>query len=200
MYAKINLIGTWKFQLDEAKQGLQLPITDTIELPGTTSYCKKGKKNENVEIGCLTDEYKFDGYAWFTKTITISDEISSKNCFLYLERTRMTSLWINGVLVGNRNSLCTPHNYDITSYICSGENTITILVDNTNYPTKGGHLTSPDTQTNWNGITGQIELRVFDKAYLEDVQVYPNIQEKSVSIKARVIGLAVAVYRFRQSV
>ena len=119
------------------------------------------------------------------KNYYISEDISDKNCFLYLERTRITTIWINGVKVGTRNSLCTPHKYDITSYISSGENIITILVDNTNYPTKGGHLTSPDTQTNWNGITGKIELQVFDKAYLSDVQVYPNIKDKSVSIKVK---------------
>ena len=92
------------------------------------------------------------------------------------------------VKVGTQNSLCTPHIYDITNYLSSGEHVITILVDNTNYPTKGGHLTSPDTQTNWNGITGKIELQVFDKAYLSDIQVYPNVKDKSVTIKSKVIG------------
>lgn len=69
-----------------------------------------------------------------------------------------------------------------------GKNLLTILVDNTSYPTKGGHLTSPDTQRNWNGITGKIELQVFNKAYLSDVQVYPNFEDKSVTIKSKVIG------------
>lgn len=188
MYSKINLSGIWNFKLDGLKQGDLLPMTDTMTLPGTTSYYQKGKKNENVELGCLTDEYKFEGYAWFSRIINISGDVFGKNCFLYLERTRKTTLWINDVKVGSQDSLCTPHNYDITNYLCSGENTITILVDNTDYPTKGGHLTSQDTQTNWNGITGKIEIQVFDKAYLEDVQVYTNIEDKSVTIKSKVIG------------
>lgn len=188
MYKKIDLSGTWNFQLDEEKSGVKAVFSDTIKLPGTTSYFKKGKKNEKAELGCLTEEYKFEGYAWFSKTIEISEEILGKNCFLFLERTRVTTIWINGVEAGTQNSLCTPHIYDITSYLVSGENLITILVDNTNYPTKGGHLTSPDTQTNWNGITGKIELQVFNKVYLSDVQVYPNVKDKSITIKSKVMG------------
>lgn len=188
MYKSIDLSGIWNFQLDGEKQGANAPFSDTITLPGTTSYFKKGKKNENIELGFLTEEYKFEGYAWFSRTIDISEDILDKNYFLYLERTRITIIWINGVKVGTQNSLCTPHIYDIKKYLSSGENLITILVDNTSYPTKGGHLTSPDTQTNWNGITGKIELQVFDKAYLSDIQVYPNVKDKSITIKSKVIG------------
>jgi Beta-galactosidase/beta-glucuronidase len=188
MYKKIDLSGIWNFQLDEEKSGAKTSFNDTIMLPGTTSYYKKGKKNYKAELGCLTEEYKFEGCAWFSKNIYISEEILDKNSFIFLERTRVTTLWVNGVEVGTKNSLCTPHVYDITSYLASGENTITILVDNTSYPTKGGHLTSPDTQTNWNGITGKIELQVFNKAYLSDVQIYSNIEDKSVNIKSKVIG------------
>ncbi|OOM73729.1 beta-galactosidase [Clostridium puniceum] len=188
MYKSIDLSGIWNFQLDGEKQGANAPFSDTITLPGTTSYFKKGKRNENIELSFLTEEYKFAGYAWFSRTIDVSEDVSDKNCFLYLERTRVTTIWIDGVKVGTQNSLCTPHIYDVTNYLSSGEHIITILVDNTNYPTKGGHLTSPDTQTNWNGITGKIELQVFDKVYLSDIQVYPNVKNKSIIIKSKVIG------------
>ena len=188
MYKTIDLSGIWKFQLDEEKLGVNSTFNDTIILPGTTSYFKKGKKNEKSELGFLTEEYKFEGYAWFSRTIDVLEDVSGKNYFLYLERTRATTIWIDGVKIGTQNSLCTPHIYDITNYLSSGEHVITILVDNTNYPTKGGHLTSVDTQTNWNGITGKIELQIFDKEYLSDIQIYPNVKDKSVQIKAKVIG------------
>ncbi|NIK78015.1 hypothetical protein FHS15_003153 [Paenibacillus castaneae] len=188
MFAMIDLSGAWKLQLDEEKRGLQLPFNDVISLPGTTSHAQKGKKNENIELGCLTDEYKFEGYAWFSREIDIADEMSGKNFFLYLERTRVTTVWIDDKEVGTQNSLNTPHVYDVTSCLTRGKHTVTIRVDNTSYPTRGGHLTSPDTQTNWNGITGKMELQVFNKAYLTDVQVYPNLEQKSVFIKAKAVG------------
>jgi beta-galactosidase/beta-glucuronidase len=189
MYAKIDLSGIWDFQLDEKKQGVKRPLNDKIILPGTTSNSRKGKKNESVEIGSLTDEYKFEGHAWFSREIEIFDDFYGKICFIYLERTRVTSVWINDIKVGTQNSLCTPHIYDVTSYLSKGKNTITIRVDNTDYPTKGGHLTSPDTQTNWNGITGKMEFQIFNKAYIGDVQVYSDIRDKTLTIKSKITGV-----------
>lgn len=188
MLKSIDLSGVWQFQLDEEKGGMPAAFNDTITLPGTTSFARKGKKNENREVGFLTDEYKFEGYAWFSKEIEITEELCGKTCFLYLERTRVTTVWIDNVKVGTQNSLNTPHIYDISNDLSLGKHTITILVDNTNYPTKGGHLTSQDTQTNWNGITGKIELRFFGEAYLSDIQLYTNIHTKTITVKAKVNG------------
>ncbi|MNO15556.1 Beta-galactosidase [compost metagenome] len=49
-------------------------------------------------------------------------------------------------------------------------------------------LTSPDTQTNWNGITGRMELQFFGEAFLDHVQVYPSVADRSFTITSSVIG------------
>lgn len=188
MYKKIDLSGLWNFELDEAKQGIMGQLNDTITLPNTTSNALKGKKNEAVELGHLTDEYKYDGQAWFSKKVSITEDLVNKNCYLFLERTRKTTVFINEKKIGSQNSLCTPHAYDISGHLKAGENTITICVDNTDYPTGGGHLTSPDTQSNWNGIVGRIELQFFNKSYIDDVEIYSDISDKSVTVKAHIIG------------
>lgn len=184
----IDLSGNWGLALDEEKKLSQPTFRDSIHLPGTTSYCKKGRKNPKGEIGCLTDEYKFEGYAWYSREVEIPPDLFGKKCFLLLERTRKTTVFIDDRKVGSRNSLCTPHVYDVSDQMTAGRHTLTVLVDNTDYPTKGGHLTSPDSQSNWNGITGRIELRVFNQAYISDVQVYPNVQSRSVKLKIKLAG------------
>ena len=78
--------------------------------------------------------------------------------------------------------------YEIEAGLTAGTHTITIRVDNTNYPTKGGHLTSEDTQTNWNGITGKLELQFFERVFLDNVQVYPDLATRSFDIKAALVG------------
>lgn len=188
MLTKIDLSGPWKVQLDEHKSGLRLPFDDEMELPGTTSHARKGARNDAVEIGHLTDEYRFEGWAWFSREVDIPEELAGMTAHLYLERTRVTTVWIDGREAGTRNSLSTPHLYEVTELLAPGKHTITIRVDNTGYPTKGGHLTSPDTQTNWNGITGRIELQFAGETYLRDVQVYPNAADRSVVVKARRVG------------
>lgn len=190
MLTKMNLEGKWNLHLDEQKtdHGLTSPYTDTISLPNTTSHAQKGRKNETVLAGALTDEYLFEGYAWFSREIVVPDHLAGKRCFLHLERTRVTTLWIDGALWGTQNSLNTPHRYEIAAGLTAGTHKITIRVDNTSYPTKGGHLTSEDTQTNWNGITGKMELQFYDRVYLKNVQVYPNLAHRSFDIKADLVG------------
>jgi Beta-galactosidase/beta-glucuronidase len=188
MIAKISLEGIWQFQLDQEKRGLIEPLNDTIALPGTTSYARKGNRNQAVHADSLTDEYAFEGWAWYSRTVDIPVELAGAKVMLYLERTRMTTVWIDGVELGTQNSLCAPHLYHVTDKLTTGIHTITVRVDNTDYPTKGGHMTSRDTQTNWNGITGRMELQFFGASYLEDVRTYPNLMDRSVTVKAKLIG------------
>lgn len=66
----------------------------------------------------------------------------------------MTKVWVNGVNAGEFDSLLNlSHIYDIDGLLKEGNNKIVVLVNNTDYPTRGGHMTSPDTQSNWNGIS-----------------------------------------------
>lgn len=184
----MDLSGTWGLRLDGGKTGERELYEDTMELPGTTSHARKGETNDEVRIDCLTDEYKFEGWAWFRREVDIPAELAGKTAMLYLERTRVTTVWVDGAEVGSRNSLSTPHLYDLTGLLGPGKHTLTIRVDNTDYPTKGGHLTSADTQTNWNGITGRIQLRFFGAAYVDGLRTYPNVAEKTITVKARIVG------------
>lgn len=170
-------------QLDETKQGLTLPFTDVITLPGTTSYARKGPKNEEVLVSALTDEYLFEGQVWFAREVFIPDELAGKACYLFLERTRLTTLWLDNTEIGSRNSLNTAHIYELPK-LQAGIHTITVRVDNTDYPTKGGHLTSQDTQTNWNGITGRMELQFYGESQLTNIRLESNLAERTVRITA----------------
>lgn len=195
MIAKINLEGIWQLQLDEEKTGLQKPLNDTIALPGTTSYARKGKRNQCVNVDCLTDEYAFEGWVWYSRKFDIPANLAGAGVKLYLERTRVTTVWIDGEELGTQNSLSAPHLYELMSPLTEGSHTITVRVDNTGYPTKGGHMTSRDTQTNWNGITGRMELQFYGAAFLEDVRTYPNIADRSITVKARLVGASAGTVR-----
>lgn len=186
----MDLQGEWQFALDPNKQGMPQNFSDTIILPNTTSHAQKGPINEEIKTGSLTDEYAFLGWAWFRRELTISDATNNSQIFLFLERTRITKLWIDDTYIGCQNSLCTPHLYDVTHALSPGKHTLTICVDNTDYPTKGGHLTSEDTQTNWNGITGKIELRFFSDCFLKDIMVFPNVANKTITIKGKLESCA----------
>ena len=187
MINKLDLSGEWLLCLDKECKGTDLVFDDTINLPNTTSNAKKGEYNTKRETGFLTDTYKFEGFAWFRKNVDFS-ALQCENLKLYLERTRITELYIDGKKIGRQESLCTPHIYDLNEYIGTGVHEMTICVSNVGYKTKGGHLTSPDTQTNWNGITGRIELIGYKNAHAENVMLWCDIHSKTVRVTADITG------------
>ena len=195
MLKKYDLTGIWDFSMAQMQNGsIPTAFDDTISLPGTTSLAKKGPANSKRETGFLTDAYAFEGQAWFRKYIYINPDHIGMPMKLSLERTRLTSLWINGKLAGSCDSLCTPHEYDITTLVTKPLTEILICVKNIDYPTKGGHLTSPDTQSNWNGITGEMKIEVFPPIYVDHIQAYPSLSEKSVTLMMQLHGAKTALF------
>lgn len=183
---KIDLSGQWQVKLDAEKQEtMPQAYPETMMLPGTTSAAGLGMPNPAKETGCLTDAYRFEGAVWFMRTFTAGDW-TGEQTMLTLERTRKTTVYLDGRPIGHQESLCTPHRYFLPP-VHAGEHTLVIRVDNTDYPTRGGHLTSPDTQSNWNGITGEISLTV---AYtlLTDLTVHPDLRRGCLRVHGHIIG------------
>ena len=182
-----DLSGQWEVFLDENKQdSLPEKYPDRISLPDSTSNAGLGKLNAETEYGCLTDLHKFEGFAWFRRTISITPEMAAQNLTLFLERTRKTRVYLDGKLIGDYCSLCTPHRYSLTG-TAPGEHQLVVRVDNTDYPTGGGHLTSRDTQTNWNGIVGRLELQSYS-ARPEYIYAVPDPEKRLLHVRAPIVG------------
>ena len=182
----IDLSGTWQLYLDSTGSGKTPHFNeDTMLLPGTTSAAGKGKANPARERGFLTDAYKFEGCVWFRRKVNTSG-LRGKTVLLFLERTRITTVYFDAIKLKKQESLVAPHVYDLTKYITDGEHYITICVKNVGYKTGGGHLTSQDTQSNWCGITGKIELRVYNAPYIRSVKVTPLVPQRSFRISGEV--------------
>lgn len=183
---KIDLSGQWRVKLDAEKQEtMPQAYSETMTLPGTTSAAGLGMPNPAKETGCLTDAYRFEGAVWFMRTFTAGDW-TGEQTMLTLERTRKTTVYLDGRPIGHQESLCTPHRYFLPP-VHAGEHTLVIRVDNTDYPTRGGHLTSPDTQSNWNGITGEISLTVAH-TLLTDLTVRPDLRRGCLRVHGHIIG------------
>ncbi len=184
--AKIDLSGLWQAALDESKYDAQPAVyADRIMLPGTTSLAGLGKVNEECPEGYLTDEHKFEGYAWFKRSFHVPEK--KLLALLTLERTRQATVWLDGACLGSENSLCGKHQY---LFECpeAGQHEMVIRVSNVDYPTRGGHMTSQDTQTNWNGITGEMSLTLADVLLL-NVTAIPGEDLQSLRVTADVTGL-----------
>ena len=183
-----DLSGRWDACLDKNKRTLSPELfPDSIILPDSTSNARLGELNtSDIEYGCLTDMHKFEGYAWFRRSIEITPEMEGKSLCLFLERTRMTAVYIDGRECRFGNSLCSPHRFYLGG-LSVGTHELVIRVANCDYPTGGGHMTSRDTQTNWNGLLGRLELQCYN-AYPEAVYLLPDITAKTLTVRTEING------------
>ena len=149
----------------------------------------KYRQPDNLKIPFMLTPLKhYVGVAWYQKRVTIPSGWKKKNIFLFLERAHIqTMVWVDNHYVGSQLSLTTPHCYDITKYISAGCHRITIRIDNslktTINPGKDSHSVTDQTQGNWNGIIGKIELQARPSIYFKNIQVFPDITKKAASVK-----------------
>ena len=153
---KRSLAGLWRASLTHAGDTPPETFETEMALPGTTALAGLGKENDRKETGFLTERFPFSGRLWLEKTIE-THGWADKTVLLELERTRLTRVFLDGRPVGGGDSLCTPHVIPLPP-LSDGAHTLALRVDNTGYPIPGGHMTSPDTQTNWTGVTGALCL------------------------------------------
>ncbi|MBT3384746.1 MAG: beta-galactosidase [Prolixibacteraceae bacterium] len=140
----------------------------------------------------LQPEKKYTGAAWYQKKVIIPRNWIEKTTWLKLERPHWESIvWVNGEKVGMQNSLATPHKFNVSPFLKVGENILTICIDNRTKDIDVGwnsHSISDHTQSNWNGIVGELSLHSAGKIYFDDIRIYPNIETKTVNISAVIIN------------
>lgn len=192
--SRIPLEGNWGLQLDTAGAGiapdwLTKSCTDSLFLPGITDMGKMGTYNTDMTLTTsLSREYVFEGKALYTKQVDIPEEWDGTSVRLVMERTKPTTIWIDGKEVGANNDISTAQQYDLSSYLFPGTHTVAILVDNGKQavPEKvygSSHAYSASTQTNWNGIIGDFYLESVPLCGIDDIQLYPDVAKKVVTAR-----------------
>ncbi len=135
----------------------------------------------------LNPEKYYQGAAWYQKQVKIPGAWQNQRIILCLERPHWeTMVFVDDQKVGVQNSLSTPHEYDLTDYLVPGnKHRLSIRVDNRMIILVGpnSHSVTDHTQTNWNGIAGDLEIKTEPLIFIEDVQVYPDLENKQVKVK-----------------
>lgn len=149
--------------------------------PAYANYRKDG----NIKVPFwLNPEKHYVGVAWYQKEIDIPSGWKGKTAVLELERTHWeTSLYLDGNEIGKQNGLSTPHRYTLADPK-AGKHILTLRVDNrVNIPVGiNAHSVSDHTQSNWNGITGNLSLSVKPYVFISDVQIYPDTKTKQIRV------------------
>lgn len=171
----ISLAGEWNVELGKSgsafakgKRASQGEMKRAI-LPGTIDTNRLGfAPKDTMETTHLTRLYAYKGAARYSRTINIPKDWKKKPVELFLERTRPTWVYVDGELVDSCNFISTPQRYLLPKKVKPGKHLLEIVVDNgRGVPEQvygSNHAYTEDTQTNWNGIIGRIELLLVGSA------------------------------------
>lgn len=191
------------------------PFDDAIQLPGTTSQAGKGipltlqpvlpacppehlnlkhgltygrnqSALENSPLAHLYQRFSYIGPAWYRRSVEIPRSWTNQDVELVLERVIWESrVWVNGRFVGARNSLTTPHRYEIGAALKPGRNEIVIRVDNRRQLAIGDpHAYTEQSQTIWNGVIGRLALVARDNIRVDRLQLRPDLARRGVEVTA----------------
>ena len=202
---RIDLSGEWQFRSERESGVVTLPgsmLTNgkgdqvTVNTKWTGSlydssfyfnpYMAKYREAGKMKFPFfLTPERHYVGHAWYERTVLVPKAWKKKQVTLYLERPHIeTTVFVNNHEVGHQMSLSAPHVYDITSYIHYGqENLIRVQVYNGIENVCVGqdsHSVTDQTQGNWNGIAGRIELQQGPVIWRK--RVVPHLEDHTVDI------------------
>ncbi len=137
----------------------------------------------------LQIERHYTGMAWFAREVAIPESWRGRRIVLFLERPHIsTTVRVDGRTLGSRNSLGAPHEHDLGCALAPGLHMLEIGVDNRLHVNVGpnAHSVSDNTQSNWNGIAGRIELRATSPVWLDDVQFFPDSKRPAGRLRIRI--------------
>lgn len=151
----------------------------------------KYRESGNIKIPFWLQPVKYyKGAAWYQKELTIPEDWNKQSISLFLERCHWESrVWVDDHEAGIQNSLGTAHQYDLTNWMTPGKHRLTVCIDNRVKdidPGINSHSISDHTQSNWNGMVGQLFLEARPLVKISNIQVFPDIQNKKIALKVKV--------------
>lgn len=197
-----DLAGIWKVRIDDEKEY-------EMKLPGSLDESGIGHKDtgsnqwhpdsalgnadagfdENAPIATrFTRKVTFEGEARIYKRIQCLPE-EGKRVFLKVDRARCLRLFIDGVEVPDYipSSISTPHIFEVTGRLTEN-NEICFLSDNS-YPGLPhddivySSAATDETQTNWNGLLGEICIYEEEPVHISSVYAYPKEDTLTVHVE-----------------
>lgn len=168
-------VNLWKSQEAEAKN--QSTSSITVESDVSTPVIRTR----------LTRNKTYEGLVEFHKDILVSNsdllstvDVQHHRIFLDIERSRDVKLSWNQreVAAYYPGTLSTPYCFEVTPYL-QDTNCIRVSCDNSypNWPKSSitySSTATDETQTNWNGLLGEVCLRIEKRNFIRCLRVYPE--------------------------
>ncbi len=194
----ISLEGMWKAELADGYVG-QMHLPGTLDESGIGQKdCGANQWHPDAALGNadgavdkdapiatrFTRRHTYEGEAKISRRINIPD-YGNERLFVRAERARALRLCVDGAecAVFRQGTLSTPYIFELTG-VEPGVHELTFLSDNS-YPGMPksdicySSAATDETQTNWNGIVGEVEMYTKPQEFIAGLRVYPRKEEST---------------------
>lgn len=156
-------------------------------LPGTTDESHLGEYGlDSLNTSRLGRPWSYEGKLTYTRQINVPAKYAGRPVRIFLERTKPSSLSIDGKYIGSVRQLYAPHVYEIPG-LSAGTHTLELTIDNskTAVPTEiqSSHAWGESTQSNWNGVVGRMYLEFLEPLRIEKLDIYPDAESLTATVR-----------------
>lgn len=188
----LNLNGEWSFSIDNSKSGVERKLfrTDAVlDSKIIVPFCP-----ESVLSGINNKD--FMNAVWYKRSFTVPERYKGMRTFIHFGAVDYKAVvYINGEQVGTHKGGYISFKFDITDKLTDGENIVTVYAeDDVRNPMQPRGKQSEEyyshgcDYTRTTGIWQTVWLEFTPESYIESIKIFPNAQNKSVDIQAKVVG------------
>jgi beta-galactosidase/beta-glucuronidase len=189
----INLNGSWEFEMDFGKSGKERGLFAEDKLHNTilVPFCPESKLS-GVEY------IDFIPAVWYKRNFTIPDAWAGSKVLIHFGAVDYESeVWINGISVGTHKGGYSSFSFDITDFIHTGENTVTVYAEDdvrSGLQPRGKQreehhfIKAGCDYTRTTGIWQTVWLECVPKEYISSLKFIPDPENQSVHIESLLKG------------
>lgn len=185
----VNLNGPWEFEFDDANRGLSedwASGSKSFSRHITIPFCFESKRSG---IG----DTSFHPWAWYRRNVSIPGEWKGRRVLLHFGAVDYRAMvWLNGQFLGRHEGGNTPFQFDISRFLKSGSNTLTVRAEDPpadRYIPRGKQYWEPKSAsifyTRTSGIWQTVWLEATGESYLTRVRITPSL-DGAVRFDARI--------------
>lgn len=195
----VNLNGKWDFGFKKAKRNFKFSADAGRAIDIHTKSNYDYKINVPFCIESVLSGIGYTGFVnlvWYRKKVDIKKK--SGRVFLHIGAADyLTTVLVNSKPVGRHKGGYTSFAFDITDFVCDGQNEIFILCeDNVKDPLvmRGKQSEKLESHgcdyTRTTGIWQTVYLEYLPQSYIQNFKIYPDSENAAIAVNADLIGKA----------
>jgi hypothetical protein len=179
-----NLNGLWNYAIQEVGKEIPKKYDGKILVPFAVESSLSGVMKE---VGAKNE-------LWYETNFSVPANWKSKNILLHFGAVDWkTEIWVNGIKIGSHTGGYTPFTFDITPFLSSKTQNLTIKVwdpSNEGPQPRGKQVKNPEGiwYTPVTGIWQTVWIEPVNKKNITNIKTTPNIDTKTIKLIPEIDG------------